>query len=343
MSESRKFVSLGMFIIDEFAFLDHAGNPTGRALDPQEGIGGGGTYANIGARLWLPPDETGMIVDKGVDFPPEIDAALKAYGEDMWLFRDQSPAGTTRALNQYKGDHRGFQYLTPRMRITPRDLIETSLFRPATLHFICSPTRAAVIVSQVAEVEDWSPISVYEPIPDRCIPEELPALRDVLPLISVLSPNAEEALSLLADPSPVSKSSIERACKSFLDFGVGPSGTGAVVIRGGSLGAYVASRSQPGTWIEAYWRTEERVVDVTGAGNSFLGGLAAGLVLTNGDVFEAALYGTVSASYTIEQLGLPQITRPSGDVRKEEWNGDSPWGRLQELKVRGIQTTEGDK
>ncbi len=38
MSGSRKFVSLGMFIIDEFAFLDHAGNPTGRALDPQEGV-----------------------------------------------------------------------------------------------------------------------------------------------------------------------------------------------------------------------------------------------------------------------------------------------------------------
>ncbi|KAH9007091.1 Ribokinase-like protein [Lactarius hatsudake] len=317
MSGSRKFVSLGMFIIDEFAFLDHAGNPTGRALDPQEGIGGGGTYANIGARLWLPPSETGMIVDKGVDFPPEIDAALKAYGEDMWLFRDQSPAGTTRALNRYKGDHRGFQYLTPRLRINPRDLIGTSLSRPATLHFICSPTRAAVIMSQVAQVEDWSPISVYEPIPDRCIPEELPALRDVLPLISVLSPNAEEALSLLADPSPISA--------------VGPSGTGSVVIRSGSLGVYIASRSQSGTWIDAYWRTEERVVDVTGAGNSFLGGLAAGLVLTNGDVFEAALYGTVSA------LGLPKITRASGDVRNEEWNGDSPWVRLHELKARGIR------
>lgn len=48
-----------------------------------------------------------MIVDKGVDFPPEMDAALRAYGEDMWWFRDQSPAGTTRALNRYKGDHRG--------------------------------------------------------------------------------------------------------------------------------------------------------------------------------------------------------------------------------------------
>jgi hypothetical protein len=78
------------------------------------------------------------------------------------------------------------------------------------------------------------------------------------------SPNAEEALSFLADPSPVSKSSIERACKAFLDFGVGPGGTGTVIIRSGSLGAYVASRSQPGAWIEAYWRGEERVVDVTG-------------------------------------------------------------------------------
>ena len=55
----------------------------------------------------LPPRETGMIVDKGVDFPPKMDAALRAYGEDMWFFRDQSPAGTTRAVNRYQGDHRG--------------------------------------------------------------------------------------------------------------------------------------------------------------------------------------------------------------------------------------------
>lgn len=107
-----------------------------------------------------------------------------------------------------------------------------------------------------------------------------------------------------------------------------------MIIRSGSMGAYIACRSQPGVWIDAYWRTEQRVVDVTGAGNSFLGGLAAGLALTNGDVFEAAFYATVSSSYTIEQFGLPQITRPSSDVRSEEWNGDSPWVRLQELKAR---------
>jgi hypothetical protein len=79
-----------------------------------------------------------------------------------------------------------------------------------------------------------------------------------------ISPNAEEALGLLSVPLPPTKSSIEQACKAFLDFGVGPGGTGWVIIRSGSMGAYVASRSQPGTWIDAYWRTDERVVDVTG-------------------------------------------------------------------------------
>ena len=63
------------------------------------------------------------------------------------------------------GPRKSFQYLTPRLRITPRDLLGTSLSHPATIHFVCSPTRAAVIMSQVAEVEGWFPISVYEPIP----------------------------------------------------------------------------------------------------------------------------------------------------------------------------------
>jgi hypothetical protein len=38
MSGSRKFVSLGMFIIDEFAFADAAGKPTGCSLSPQERV-----------------------------------------------------------------------------------------------------------------------------------------------------------------------------------------------------------------------------------------------------------------------------------------------------------------
>lgn len=30
------------------------------------------------------------------------------YGQDMWLFRDHTDRGTTRALNSYKGEQRGY-------------------------------------------------------------------------------------------------------------------------------------------------------------------------------------------------------------------------------------------
>lgn len=98
---------------------------------------------------------------------------------------------------------------------------------------------------------------------------------------------------------------VEEACLKFLDFGVGADGQGTVIIRSGDMGAYVANRTRGGQWIEAYWTPADanRVVDVTGscvtlkgpdalhsegigAGNAFLGGLAAGLSFTDGDVFK---------------------------------------------------------
>ncbi|KAH9844016.1 Ribokinase-like protein [Rhodofomes roseus] len=339
---ARVFVSLGMFIIDEFQFHDDDDRPTGRTLPPQESAPRGGTYAALGARIWLPPAHVGMIVDRGTDFPEQIQRKLDVYGSDMWLFRDHKDRATTRSLNSYRGEHRHlrrFQYTTPRLRLTPRDLLETKFRRPEMLHFICSPTRAAAIISEVAENTGWNPITIYEPIPDRCIPEELQPLVDVLPSISVLSPNAEEAMSLLSIPGSPTKPLIEQACRRFLEYGVGPQGEGAVVIRSGALGAYVATRAGGDDWVPAYWsETEapERVVDVTGAGNSFLGGLGAGLALAGGNIVEATLYGTVSASFTVEQEGLPRLTetRVEDGVAIEQWNEDSPHSRLIELQER---------
>jgi len=225
-----------------------------------------------------------------------------------------------------------FEYLTPRVRLTPRDLNGTTLDRPKTLHFICSPTRALAIVAEAKEVEGWSPITIYEPIPDRCVPEELPSLIEVLPSICILSPNAEEALGLLSIPLPVTQPKIEEAAVKFLDYGVGDSGKGSVVIRSGALGAYVASRTSKGRWVEAFWGPNDlhHVVDVTGAGNAFLGGLGAGLRFTQ-DISEAVLYASISASFIIEQEGLPVI-EPDGGSWK--WNADSPQRRLSDLRHR---------
>ncbi|GBE79246.1 Ribokinase-like protein [Sparassis crispa] len=180
---------------------------------------------------------------------------------------------------------------------------------------------------------------------DRCIPEELPALVEVLPHISILSPNAEEALSLLSMPATPTRILIEEACHRLLDLGVGREGHGSVIIRSGAMGAYVATRRRGGRWVDAFWTDADReahIVDVTGAGNSFLGGLAAGLLFTDGDVHEATLYATVSASFTIEQEGLPRLTHTETNDGEaiEEWNRDLPRRRLKELQRRLHKVTE---
>jgi hypothetical protein len=45
----------------------------------------------------------------------------------------------------------------------------------------------------------------------------------------------------------------------------------------------------------------------------------------------AALYGTIAASFVVEQIGLPSIEHAeAGDW----WNGDLPQRRLDELRAR---------
>ncbi|KZO92220.1 Ribokinase-like protein, partial [Calocera viscosa TUFC12733] len=292
--------TLGMFIVDEFRFLKEDGSPSGRTQEPE--IGGGGTYCAVGARIWLPPSQIGMIIDRGHDFSPSFQARLDTYGP-IFHYRDDPSRQTTRAANIYQGEFRGFEYLLPRVRISPKNLVGTRLARPKTLHFICSPTRALEIIAELGELE-WTPTLIYEPIPDRCIPEEMPQLKDVIPSLHVLSPNADEALSLLSIPGPPTQASISRAASEL--YSASPTGKpGAVIIRAGELGAYVFCPPHPGRWVPPCEREGKPVVDVTGAGNAFLGGLAAGLELSDGDVLGAALYASVTAGFTIEQNSLP--------------------------------------
>lgn len=53
---------------------------------------------------------------------------------------------------------------------------------PQYLHFVCSPTRALEIIRDIDNL-GWTDGTklVYEPIPDLCVPSEMPALLKVLP------------------------------------------------------------------------------------------------------------------------------------------------------------------
>ncbi|KAF4446464.1 hypothetical protein F53441_9868 [Fusarium austroafricanum] len=84
-------------------------------------------------------------------------------------------------------------------------------------------------------------------------------------------------------------------------------------------------------WVPAYHKDSSKVVDPTGGGNTFLGGL--GVALARGESLEDAVaWGTVAASFAIEQVGVPTMGR-DGEGR-EAWNGHNVEARLREFRQR---------
>ncbi|UNI22100.1 hypothetical protein JDV02_008021 [Purpureocillium takamizusanense] len=93
-------------------------------------------------------------------------------------------------------------------------------------------------------------------------------------------------------------------------------------------------------WIPPYHRNPASVVDPTGGGNTFLGGLAVALARGH-TLMEAAAWGSVAASFAIEQVGMPVLAaNPDGS---ETWNGDSVCRRLQHFKSSShVVALDGD-
>ena len=95
-------------------------------------------------------------------------------------------------------------------------------------------------------------------------------------------------------------------------------GAPVVALRMGANGSLVKTKEGEMWRLTAVPPTH--LVDVTGAGNSYLGGFLTGL----GDglsPFEASLRAAVSASFALEQLGLPAWSAPPADevARRLGW------------------------
>lgn len=87
-------------------------------------------------------------------------------------------------------------------------------------------------------------------------------------------------------------------------------------------------------WLPAYHTGDgaaDRVVDPTGGGNTFLGALAVALARGK-NLEEAAAWGSVAASFAIEQVGVPVLAQDEDG--RETWNGVVVDDRFEEFKTR---------
>lgn len=229
------------------------------------------------------------------------------------------------------------------------------MLRARCFHLICTPSRCINLVDGIrarrqnlvapcAESNN-EPYFVWEPVPDSCGPDELENVFDALKYVDVVSPNHQELAALFRtrkqSSATILDSSMKAQCTELLTKGFG-SKEAAVVVRCGARGCFIATTAG-NTTMPAYYQPDQasdRVVDPTGAGNAFLGGFCVGLLEKDkpeGTIFEtAAVYGSVAASFAVEQVGLPKLTlhQDGGQDGGELWNGESVAERLRQYQAR---------
>jgi sugar/nucleoside kinase (ribokinase family) len=229
--------------------------------------------------------------------------------------------------------------LTAKIRLDAVSLT-LPLLKSKSFHMVCAPSRAIQIVTETHtridhELKgDEEPVWIWEPVPDLCTPEELGKTKEAAKLVDVISPNHQElagivGLAAIKEDESVDRNGVQQMASIFVQSGIGRNSKGAIVVRCGKEGCYFASRAENG-WLPAYHQSSEKVVDPTGGGNTFLGGLAIALA-RNQRLKDACIWATISASFAIEQIGMPVVTQ---DKIGEKWNGASVSTRLDEFVSR---------
>ncbi|KAF4552032.1 pfkB family carbohydrate kinase-like protein [Elsinoe fawcettii] len=335
------FTTLGMFIID-----DIYPPPSAHDQKPFLGIpGGAGTYCAVGARILSPPPSSkavGWVVDCGPDFPADLRTTIDSwYTGALMRFRD---GPTTKGWNGYSAnERRDFKYLTPKIRIAEDDLTP-ELLASSSFHMVCAPSRAIDLVRGITARRKQvhpnlePPKFIFEPNPDWAIPDALEDTLETINFVDVLSPNHSELAHLFNRGDEVHQGGfnatvVEECADQMIEYASTRGRALCVVVRAGKEGCLLATNIPhvANAWFPPYHTDQEKVVDPTGGGNGFLGGFAVGLVRT-GSVPQAIAWGTVAASFCIEQVGIPALGFQTDG--QETWNSVIPQQRLEEWKDR---------
>jgi sugar/nucleoside kinase (ribokinase family)/fructoselysine-6-P-deglycase FrlB-like protein len=253
-------------------------------------LGGNTVHAAAAALTWT--GEVGVVARCGADFPAAALARLREAGADTAGIRPID-GPTVRNWVIYEADGtRTWVYRTPRGRgaeVAPRpdDVPAGWLDRtpPPVVHVAAMPLAAAVALVESVRARAREAVITLDTHEDW---RRGPGLLKVARLVDVFVPSREELAALIGYDEP------ERAATELTGAGVA-----CVVVKLGGDGALVARPGEPPVRVPA---AQGRVVDPTGAGDSFCGGFAAGLALGE-DPAAAAWRGCVTAAAAIGATG----------------------------------------
>lgn len=275
-------------IIDDIVF------PDGRT---KMGIlGGGGPQAAFGMRLWS--NSVALVAAVGSDLPANVRSDLEMLDISLEGLYDLG-LPTPRAWQVMEEDGRR----TEIWRISaeaifasldcPWTRIPAGLQKAQAYHMCLEPLKPAFTFLSDVHTDGSMVSAETSEIPPRQVTQK--ELESFLANLDIFSPNVSEAEAMLGPASP------EEIVAKLIN-----AGASCVALRMGAEGALVAD-TQSGQMVHVP-AVETAVVDPIGAGNAFCGGFLVGWRET-GDIQLAALYGSVSASFLVEQIGLPSFSQ----------------------------------
>lgn len=285
---------MSLVIVGSVAF-DTIRTPWG---DRERIVGGSGTYCSLAASFFTRPRVVGVV---GRDFPRNTIAFLRSRGVDLAGLKVK--AGKTFHWEGKYGDD-------PNLRTTVRtDLNVFADFRPE----VPVPYRGSRIV-YLANLDPAHhefvlrqfrrPAVVAMDTIRLWIDTRRTVLLKEIGRSTVFFANDEEARLITGEQNLIS------AGKALA--GLGPS---LVVLKKGEHGALVFGR---GFVFGVLAHPCEHVIDPTGAGDSFAGGFLGYLdgcrTLDERDVRRAAVYGSVMASFAIEDFGIGRFQALDRDL-----------------------------
>jgi fructoselysine-6-P-deglycase FrlB-like protein/sugar/nucleoside kinase (ribokinase family) len=271
-------------------------------------VGGNSLYAALGARPWQP--SIGIVTRRGDDFPGDLAGELKTLGiASAGVVAVAGPTVRNWVVYEANGD-RHWIYRTPRERskevaVQAGDLPEAWLSKGSApvVHVAAMPIEAAEAVVEAVRRTASEAVITLDTHEDY-VASYRERLRALAARVEAFLPSRSELADLVGYDDPL------RALGELSGLP-----TPIIVVKMGAEGVLVWDRRR-GVLDEVPAAAGE-VVDVTGAGDGFCGGFAAGLSLGDTPV-QAARRGVVSAAYAVASfgsLGLASIVPALADAR----------------------------
>ncbi len=294
------YLVYGKIIVDVIRLLD------GSVV--RNSLGGGGPQGAFGARLW--DSSVGLLTRSGTDLEEVCCKRLEELDINLDGWMKYADIPTPHGVMEYNED----EYMKDHSQLgidlaTLTKNLERILARPITLPESYSSPKVIHLITEyndepmvktALELKEKGAIFSLEPLVDYHQWSNKQAMLDLFKVAQTATPDWPSASGIAGSDDPLT------VMKFWSKLG-----TDLVCVRHGSRGSYVWDKFH-----DEFWQippVKVNVVDPTGAGNSYGGGMSVGWHKTQNALY-AGCYGGISASLIIRAAGTPAM---SADLQTE--------------------------